>query len=143
MPETMAAATVADCRIINLPKIVDPRGNLTFLEGDRHVPFPIRRVYWIYDVPGGEMRGGHAYRQLDEVLISLSGSFDVHLDDGNEKRVVPLNRSYYGLLVPRLMWRRVENFSTNSVCLIIASAPYDANDYIRNYDEFRRLRAES
>jgi hypothetical protein len=142
MAETLAAATVADCRIINLPKIVDPRGNLTFLEGERHVPFAIRRVYWIYDVPGGEMRGGHAYRQLDEVLISLSGSFDVHLDDGNEKRVVSLNRSYYGLLVPRLIWRHVDNFSTNSVCLIMASTPHDAADYIRNYDEFRRLRAE-
>ncbi|MEK6372951.1 MAG: FdtA/QdtA family cupin domain-containing protein [Acidobacteriota bacterium] len=131
---------VADCRIVDLPRILDPRGNLTFIEGERHVPFRIRRAYWIYDVPGGEVRGGHAYRTLDELLVSLSGSFDVVLDDGRERRVVPLNRSYCGLLVPRMIWRHVENFSTNSVCLILASAPYDEDDYIRDYDLFRRLR---
>jgi hypothetical protein len=143
MPETTLTATVADCRIIELPRIIDPRGNLTFLEGQRHVPFDIRRVYWIYDVPGGEVRGGHAYRRLDEVVISLSGSFDVVVDDGAQKRVISLNRSYYGLLLPRMIWRHVENFSTNSVCLAVASTPYDVHDYIRDYDEFRRLRAQS
>ena len=143
MPETTSSATVADCRIIELPRIIDPRGNLTFLEGQRHVPFEIRRVYWIYDVPGGEVRGGHAYRQLDEVVISLSGSFDVVIDDGDQKRVISLNRSYYGLLLPRMIWRHVENFSTNSVCLAVASTPYDVRDYVRDYDEFRRLRAQS
>jgi hypothetical protein len=100
-------------------------------------------VYWIYDVPGGEVRGGHAYRELEEVVISLSGSFDVVIDDGEQKRVISLNRSYYGLLLPRMIWRHVENFSTNSVCLAVASTPYDAGDYIRDYDEFRRLRARS
>jgi hypothetical protein len=143
MPETTSTATVADCRMIELPRIIDPRGNLTFLEGQRHVPFAIRRVYWIYDVPGGEVRGGHAYRQLDEVVISLSGSFDVVVDDGGQKRVISLNRSYYGLLLPRMIWRHVENFSTNSVCLAVASMPYDVHDYVRDYDEFRRLRAQS
>jgi WxcM-like, C-terminal. len=143
MPETTSTATVADCRIIELPRIIDPRGNLTFLEGQRHVPFAIRRVYWIYDVPGGEVRGGHAYRQLEEVVISLSGSFDVVVDDGGQKRVISLNRSYYGLLLPRMIWRHVENFSTNSVCLAVASTPYDVRDYVRDYDEFRRLRAQS
>jgi len=138
--ESSAAIGVADCRIVDLPRILDPRGNLTFIEGERHVPFRIRRAYWIYDVPGGEVRGGHAYRTLDELLVSLSGSFDVVLDDGRERRVVPLNRSYCGLLVPRMIWRHVENFSTNSVCLILASAPYDEDDYIRDYDLFRRLR---
>lgn len=140
MTESSAAIGVADCRIVDLPRILDPRGNLTFIEGERHVPFRIRRAYWIYDVPGGEVRGGHAYRTLDELLVSLSGSFDVVLDDGRERRVVPLNRSYCGLLVPRMIWRHVENFSTNSVCLILASAPYDEDDYIRDYDLFRRLR---
>lgn len=138
--EPAASISVADCRIVDLPRILDPRGNLTFIEGERHVPFSVQRAYWIYDVPGGEVRGGHAYRTLDELLVSLSGSFDVVLDDGRERRVVPLNRSYVGLLVPRMIWRHVENFSTNSVCLILASAPYDEDDYIRDYDLFRRLR---
>jgi hypothetical protein len=141
---TVAVTTsLDDCAIIQLPRIVDPRGNLTFIEGQRHVPFTIRRAYWIYDVPGGETRGGHAYRELDELLVSLSGSFDVVLDDSTDRRVVSLNRSYYGLIVPRMIWRHIENFSTNSVCLALASTAYDASDYIRDHAEFRRLRRSS
>lgn len=128
--------TVADCRMVELPKIHDPRGNLTFVEGGRHVPFAVRRAYWIYAVPGGEHRGGHAYRELHEVLIALSGSFEVHVDDGAETSVHVLNRGYCGLYVPNLIWRELANFSTNAVCLILASAPYSENDYIRDKSEF-------
>jgi WxcM-like, C-terminal len=128
------------CRTIQLPKVIDTRGNLTFVE-PRHVDFDFRRVYWIYDVPGGEYRAGHAYHSLREFVIAASGSFDVELDDGVEKRVIPLNRSYYGLYVPPMMWRQLQNFSTNSVCLVLASAPYDEADYIRDYDTYRQLRA--
>lgn len=135
----MSTAALGSCRTIQLPKIVDDRGNLTFVEG-QHIAFPIRRVYWIYDVPGGEYRGGHAYRTLHEFVIAASGSFDVELDDGEEKRIVPLNRSYYGLSVPPMMWRQFKNFSTNAVCLVLASAPYDESDYIRDYESYRRLR---
>lgn len=138
--EQPAGVSVGDCRRIDLPKILDARGNLTFVEGMKHIPFEIRRVYWIYDVPGGETRGGHAYRRLDEFLISLSGSFDVVLDDGAEKRTVQLNRSYYGLYIPRMIWRHLENFSTNAVCLILASTVYDENDYVRHYDQYQQLR---
>ncbi len=123
-------------RKIELPTVTDPRGKLTFVEGDRHVPFPIRRAYWIYDVPGGEVRGGHAYRALEEVMIAISGSFDVRLDDGVRSEVVSLNRSYYGLHVPPMTWRQLENFSTNGVCLILASLPYSEGDYIRDRDAF-------
>jgi hypothetical protein len=126
-------------RIVDLPRIADPRGNLTFVEGERHVPFRIARVYWIYDVPGGEKRGGHAYRQLSEFVVALSGSFDVVIDDGREPRVFSLNRSYLGLYVPRLLWRSLENFSTNAVCLILASRPYEDADYVRDYGQFREL----
>jgi hypothetical protein len=126
-------------RRLDLPVIPDARGNLTFVEGSRHVPFEIVRVYWIYDVPGGERRGGHAYRRLEEVVIALSGSFDVVLDDAHEERTIPLNRSYVGLYVPSLVWRRLENFSTNAVCLILASTRYDAADYLYDYDEYRTL----
>jgi hypothetical protein len=125
-------------QIIRLPRVEDVRGNLSFVEGMRHVPFTIRRAYWIYDVPGGEARGGHANRTLDELLVALSGSFDVRLDAGDGERVVPLNRSYFGLLVPRMTWRRLENFSTNAVCLTLASAEFDESDYIREYDQFAR-----
>lgn len=128
--------TVNDCRIIQLPKIIDPRGNLTFIEGERHVPFKINRAYWIYDVPGGETRGGHAYRELQEFIISLSGSFDVVLDSGDNKKIFSLNRSYFGLYVPNMIWRHMENFSTNAVCLILASLPYSEEDYVRDYKEF-------
>ena len=125
-------------KIIQLPKIADPRGNLTFIEGDNHVPFDIKRVYWIYDVPGGETRGGHAFKEQDELIISLSGSFDVVVDNGTSIEKFSLNRSYYGLYVPAGMWRHMENFSTNSLALVLASTVFNAEDYIRNYDEFRK-----
>ena len=129
--------TLADAHIINLPKISDPRGNLTFIEGDgRHIPFDIKRAYWIYDVPGGEKRGGHAYRTNEEFIIALSGSFDVVLDDGTERKTFSLNRSYFGLYVPSMVWRQLENFSTNGVTLILASTQYAPEDYIRDYDAF-------
>ena len=132
--------TIDDCKIIELPKIEDPRGNLTFVEGDNHLPFDIKRVYWIYDVPGGEIRGGHAYHELYEVIIALSGSFDVILDDGINKKKFSLNRSYYGLYVPKMIWRSLENFSTNSLSFIFASKKYDKKDYLRNYEEFSRIK---
>ena len=125
-----------DCRTIPLPKIPDERGNLSFIEVGRPVPFIIQRTYWIYDVPGGEVRGGHAYKELQEFFIALSGSFDVVLDDGKERRVVSLNRSYFGLYVPNMIWRHLENFATNSVCLILASLPYSKEDYIRDYESY-------
>lgn len=127
---------VSDCRIINLPRFLDHRGNLSVVEIGRPVPFIIRRVYWVYDVPGGETRGGHAYKTLQEFMIALSGSFDVFLDDGEERKIVSLNRSYFGLYVPNMIWRYLENFSTNAVCMILASLPYSEEDYIRDYKEF-------
>ncbi len=128
--------SLSRCEFVSLPRVADPRGNLSFVEAGRPLPFEIRRAYWIYDVPGGEMRGGHAYRTLFEMFIALSGSFDVVLDDGTERKTVSLNRSYRGLVVPNLVWRRLENFSTNAVCLILASQPYDAADYLRDYGQF-------
>ena len=125
-----------DCRTIPLPKIQDVRGNLSFIEEGRPVPFVIQRTYWIYDVPGGEVRGGHAYRDLQEFFVALSGSFDVVLDDGKARKIVSLNRSYFGLYVPNMIWRHLENFATNSVCLILASLPYSQNDYIRDYESY-------
>ena len=127
-------------QIINLPKFLDARGNLSFIEQEKHIPFVIKRAYWIYDVPGGECRGGHAYRNNEEFIISLSGSFDVVLNDGTEKKVFSLNRSYHGLYVPKGLWREMENFSTNSLALILSSTDYDARDYIRDYDEFLKLK---
>jgi hypothetical protein len=126
-------------RTIAFPKIEDPRGNLTFLQQIEHIPFIIKRVYWIYDVPGGQHRGGHAYQTLEEVFIALSGSFDVVLDDGFNKKTFSLNRSYYGLYVPNMIWRSLENFSTNSLCLIIASDIYYKHDYIRDYEFYKKL----
>jgi dTDP-4-dehydrorhamnose 3,5-epimerase-like enzyme len=123
-------------KLINLPKIIDKRGNLSFFENLNHLPFAIKRTYWIYDVPGGEARGGHAYKENEEFIVALSGSFDVVLDDGQAKTVHSLNRSYYGLYVPKMYWREMNNFSTNSLALIVSSAEYDENDYIRDYDEF-------
>lgn len=123
-------------RIINVPKILDERGNLSFVEECNEVPFNIRRSYWIYDVPGGECRGGHAYRQNCEFIIALSGSFDIVIDDGKERKVFHMNRSYYGLYVPKGLWREMENFSTNSLALILSSTDYDSQDYIRDYNEF-------
>lgn len=127
-----------NARIINFPKIVDPRGNLTFIEGNHHVPFDIKRVYWIYDVPGGEIRGGHAFKEQQELIISLSGSFDVVVDNGTTIQKFSLNRSYYGLYVPVGMWRHIDNFSTNSLALVLASTVYNEEDYIRDYEEFRK-----
>ena len=128
------------CCIIELPKIMDPRGNLTFVEGGRHIPFAIRRAFWIYDVPGGKMRGGHAYHRNREVIIAVSGSFDVEVDTGTMVTHYQLNRSYYGLYLPPLHWRSLVNFSTNSLCLVLASEEYTVSDYVRDYDEFRRER---
>lgn len=122
--------------IINLPKIIDLRGNLSFAEIGNQVPFEIKRVYWIYDVPGGTERGGHAYKENVELVIALSGSFDVILDDGREEKRFSLNRSYYALLIPRMIWRKMENFSTNSLALVLSSTNYNVDDYIRDYDEF-------
>jgi len=129
---------LSDVRIINLPKILDERGNLSFIESENHIPFKIERTYLIYDVPGGEVRGGHAYKELNEFIVALSGSFDVVLDDGFEKKTYSLNRSYYGLYVPNMIWRSLENFSTNALCMIVASEKYNESDYLRNYSEFQK-----
>lgn len=124
-------------QIIQLPKFLDKRGNLSFAEQFKQVPFKIERSYWIYDVPGGEERGGHAYRENEEFIIALSGAFDVVLNDGRQEWSFPLNRSYYGLYVPKGMWREMKNFSTNSFALILASTPYNEDDYIRDFDKFK------
>lgn len=126
--------------IVNLPKFLDARGNLSFVEQENHIPFVIKRTYWLYDVPGGECRGGHAYKENQEFIVALSGSFDVILDDGEEKKKFTLNRSYYGLYVPKGLWREMNNFSTNSLAMILSSTDYDESDYIRNYDEFFKLK---
>lgn len=133
---------VSDAKIIQLPKYLDVRGNLSVIEQNKEIPFAILRSYWLYDVPGGECRGGHAYRKNEEFIVALSGSFDVVLDDGTERKVFSLNRSYYGLYVPKGLWREMENFSTNSLALILASEKYDDNGYIRNYDEFKSISHE-
>tara|TARA_B110000114_G_scaffold2002_1_gene1896 strand:+ start:927 stop:1337 length:411 start_codon:yes stop_codon:yes gene_type:complete len=130
-------------KIINLPKILDPRGNLSFFENSNQIPFDIKRAYWVYDVPGGEMRGSHAFKESHEFIIALSGSFDVVLNDDEKEIKYSLNRSYFGLYVPNLLWRRLENFSTNSLALIVSSITYDHNDYIRDFDEFKMIRNES
>jgi hypothetical protein len=122
------------CRIINLPKISDPRGNLTFIEGKCHIPFDIQRVYYLYDVPGGAERGGHAHKELHQFIIAMSGSFDVIMDDGSEKRRLHLNRSYHGLYICPMIWRELDNFSSGSVCLVLASNLYDESDYYRDYN---------
>lgn len=127
---------LADCKIISLPKIADPRGNLTFIEGGRHVPFEVRRVYYLYDVPGGADRGGHAHKELHQLIVAMSGSFDVVLDDGQQKQRYHLNRSYYGLYVCPMIWRELDNFSSGSVCLALASNQYDESDYYRDYQDF-------
>ena len=129
---------LADCRLIDLPKIADARGNLTFIESERHVPFVIKRVYYLYDVPGGAERGGHAHKNLHQLIVAMSGSLDVMLDDGYQKKRVHLNRSYYGLYVCPMIWREIDNFSSGSVCLSLASELYDESDYYRNYDDFAR-----
>ena len=129
-------------RIIELPKFLDARGNLSFAQNNTHIPFEIKRTYWLYDVPGGENRGGHAYRETEEFVIALSGSFDVIVDDGKEKKTFHLNRSYYGLYIPKGMWREMDNFSTNSLALEFASTKYDSSDYIRDYNEFLKLKED-
>ena len=127
------------CKIIPLPKIEDPRGNLSFIEGNNHIPFAIKRVYWIYDVPGGQIRGGHAYKKQYEFIVALSGSFDVVLNDGEKEKIFSLNRSYYGVYIPNMIWRSLENFSTNSLCMILSSEPYNKDDYIRDIDSYKKL----
>ena len=129
---------VEQCRIIELPKIADPRGNLSFIEGGRHIPFEIKRVFYLYDVPGGETRAGHALKNIEQLIIAASGSFDLILDDGKERRTIGLNRSWKGVYVPPMMWRELVNFSSAGVCLVLASDYYDENDYVRNYDNFLR-----
>jgi len=134
---------IADCQVIELPKIHDPRGNLTFVEGGRQIPFDIRRVYYLYDVPGGSERGGHAHLALHQFVIAMSGSFDIILDDGFDKKRVHLNRSYVGLYMPPMIWRELDNFSSGSVCMVLASEVYDEADYLRNYSEYMcRVHAE-
>ena len=127
-------------QLIKLPKFIDSRGNLSVIEELKEIPFKIERAYWIYDVPGGEHRGGHAYKENQEFIVAMSGSFDVHLDDGKEKLTFHLNRSYYGLYVPKGLWREMDNFSTNSLALVLSSTKYNVNDYIRDYDEFKRFK---
>lgn len=126
-------------QIINLPKIIDKRGNLSFFEGNNQIPFEIERTYWIYDVPGGEVRGSHAFKEQNEFIIALSGSFDVVLHDGEKEEKFSLNRSYYGLLIPKMYWRRLENFSTNSLALIVSDKHFDDKDYIRDFEEFKNI----
>lgn len=141
---TPDAATVGPggCRIVDLPRITDPRGNLTVVEQERQIPFQIRRVYWLYDVPGGETRGGHAHRRLHQLLVAASGSFVVVVHDGQREERFFLNRSYYGLYIPPMVWREMEDFSSGSVCLVLASDFYDEDDYIRDFDAFVRERQE-
>jgi hypothetical protein len=130
---------IKDCRILSFPKVVDQRGNLSFIEGERHIPFDIKRIYYLYDVPGGETRGGHAHKALQQVIIAINGSFDVELDDGHEKKTFHLRRSNEGLYLNNMIWRELTNFSSGSVCLVLASTLYDAADYYRDYDEFKRV----
>jgi len=131
---------INNAKIIHLPKFLDERGNLSVIEELKNTPFKIERAYWIYDVPGGEVRGGHAYKKNEELIVALSGSFDVLLDDGQEEKTFYLNRSYYGLYVPNGLWRQMKNFSTNSLALILSSTLYDEDDYIRDYELFKSLK---
>ena len=126
------------CQMYDLPRINDPRGNLTFVEANRHIPFDIRRVYYLYDVPGGAERGGHAHKALHQLIIAMSGSFDVHLDDGFAKKTIHLNRSYNGLYVCPMIWREIDNFSSGAVCMVFASDYYDESDYYRDYASFSK-----
>ena len=126
-------------KIIQLPKILDPRGNLSFLETGNHIPFEIKRTYWIYDVPGGEIRGGHAFKEQNEFIIVLSGSLDVIVYDGEKEKKFPLNRSYYGLFIPNGLWRYMENFATNTLALVVSSTSFNENDYIRNKEQYKQF----
>ena len=134
--------TINNCKIVELPKFLDARGNLSFVEQLNHIPFEIKRTYWIYDVPGGEERGGHAFRENQEFVIALSGAFDVVVDDGENKKTFNLNRSYYGLYIPKGLWRTMENFSTNSLALEFGSIHYAEQDYIRDYEEYLNLKRD-
>jgi oxalate decarboxylase/phosphoglucose isomerase-like protein (cupin superfamily) len=133
----------SEIKLIQLPKILDRRGNLSFFENGNQIPFEIKRTYWIYDVPGGEVRGSHAFKKSNEFIIALSGSFDIILNDGNNESKFSLNRSYYGLLVPNMYWRKIENFSTNSLALIVSSIGYTKEDYIYDFEEFKSLKNET
>ena len=126
--------------LIHLPKVLDPRGNLSFIEEQNHIPFKIERTYWIYDVPGGEFRGSHAMKETEEFIVALSGSFDLVFHDGGKEKKITLNRSYYGIYLPKLTWRRLENFSTNSLAMILASTTYSENDYIRDFEQFLSIK---
>ena len=131
---------IHDCKLIELPVIADPRGNLSVIEGGQHIPFDIRRVYYLYDVPGGAERGGHAHKELHQLIIAMSGSFDIVIDDGEERQRIQLNRSYYGLYICPMVWREIDNFSSGAVCMALASHHYSEDDYYRDYDEFLRAR---
>jgi dTDP-4-dehydrorhamnose 3,5-epimerase-like enzyme len=131
---------INNCKIINLPKIEDPRGNLSFIEEEKHIPFKIERTYWIFDVPGGQIRGGHAFKEQQELIVALSGSFDVVVDDGKVKHTYSLNRSYYGLYIPAGLWRQMQNFSTNSLAMVLSSTHYSEKDYIHDYSEFLKFK---
>ena len=130
--------TIEDVKLIELPRFMDPRGNLSFVEQNNHIPFEIQRTYWIYDVPGGEDRGGHAYKTTDEFIIAIAGAFDVIIDDGVNIKKYTLNRSYFGLYIPKGLWRKLSNFSTNSLALEFANTKYDSNDYITDYEDFKK-----
>lgn len=134
------SAPLSACRVIELPKIADPRGNLTFIESGKHIPFDIQRVYYLYDVPGGSERGGHAHKELHQLIIAMSGSFDVVLDDGEQKKSFHLNRSYFGLYVCPMVWREITNFSSGSVCMALASNDYSEDDYFRDYPDYLQAR---
>jgi dTDP-4-dehydrorhamnose 3,5-epimerase-like enzyme len=129
-------SSINDCRLIELPKISNRRGNITPVEGGQHIPFDIARVYYLYDVPGGAMRGGHAHKELQQLIVAVMGAFDVVLDDGMNKKAVRLDRAYYGLYIPTMIWRELENFSSGGISLVLASLPYDESDYYRDYDNF-------
>ena len=131
--------TISNCKIIDLPKISDPRGNLSVIEGGNQISFDIKRVYYLYDVPGGSSRAGHGHKALEQLIIAMSGSFDVIVDDGYQRKKFHLNRSYYGLYIPKGMWREIENFSSGGVCLVLASTLYDSTDYYHDYDDFKKF----
>jgi WxcM-like, C-terminal len=132
----MTTSTLRQAQIITLPRVTDPRGNLTFVEAGEHIPFEIQRVYYLYDVPGGESRGAHAHRALEQLVIAASGSFTVSIDDGQNRQEFFLSRSYFGLYIPRMVWRQIDNFSSGSVCLVLASRRYEESDYVRDYTDF-------